>query len=163
VRYTLRHKIETGVDSFWKLFFDLEAYRSLLEGICTYDLLEERTDSDGIVHRRVAYGFNVKLPDVVKKVVGDGSYVEIGRYDPQAKTYSAQQVPKVGADKFISSFDMYAEPLGEQCCERVSVIDNTVKVFAVGSMLEGMLEKAVRTSQEKAVEQINRWIRETGW
>ena len=133
MRYTLRHDIETDVDSYWRLFFDPVAFRSVVKDVYTYEVLEERADSSGILHRRVEFTFNVKLPDLLKKLFGDGSYVEIGRYDPKAKTYSAQQVPKKGADKFLSTVDIHLEPLGDKRCEQITVVDNIVKVFAIRS------------------------------
>jgi hypothetical protein len=125
-------------------------------------VLEETTAADGLMHRRVQYKFNLGLPAMAKKILGDGSYTEIGQYDPVSMIYRAQTVPMVGADKFQSSFQLHAEAQGDHRCERVFVAETQVKVFGIGPLIEGLIEKSMRDGQTQGVERVNRWLRERG-
>jgi hypothetical protein len=164
--YTVHHTIDADVDSFWQLFFDQDLARAMLRDFgnaATFEVVEDRVDSEGTRHRRIECTSNVELPDFVKKLVGDGSYTESGRYDSALKRYTAQCVPKLGADKFQTHFEITAEPVGDGTrCQRQLVVENTVKVFAIGSMLERLLERTQREAHAKAAEFINGWIRSRG-
>jgi hypothetical protein len=167
VRYTIKQTIETDIDTFWnKLFFDAEFNRSMFVdhlGFTLYKVLEERTDPDGTRHRRVECTPKVELPGPARKVFGDGfSYVEVGRFDPGTRRYTVQVLPKVAADKIKTSSEIWVEALGEKRCERVVSIDNSVKVFGIGTLLEGYVEQQTRDLYAKSAEFTNRWIREKG-
>ena len=62
----------------------------------------------------------LKLADLVtsggeaKKVIGDASsYVEEGRFDPQAKKWHFNVIPAMGADKIKTSGQFWVEPRGD--------------------------------------------------
>jgi len=166
VGYTVRHTIETDVDGFWKLFMDQDVSRAMMKdfgGGGSYDIVDERVDEHGAQLYRIEYAFNVPLPGFIKKLVGDGSYTEHGRYDPALKKYSARCVPKVNGDKMTTTFEITAVPLGSgERCERVIAVENTVKVFGVGGLIETFLERVQREAHGKAAEFTNRWIRSNG-
>ena len=164
--YSVTHVIETDVDGFWKLFFDVELARAMLKAfgnVGSFEILEETTDAQGRKHRRIECRSNVELPGFITKLVGDGSYTEIGCYDPSIKRYSAQCVPKRGADKFSTSFQIEPRPIdGGARCERHITTENKIKVFGVGGMLEGLLERAQRDAHTQSANFINEWIRTRG-
>jgi len=164
--YTVHHTIEADVDGFWQLFFDLDLARAMLRefgNAASFEVVEERVDEAGVRHRRIECTSNIEMPDFVKKLVGDGSYTEIGRYDAKLKKYTAQCVPKLGADKFQTQFEITARPMGDgKRCERQLVVENTVKVFGIGGMLEKLLERTQREAHAKAADFINGWIRSHG-
>jgi hypothetical protein len=161
--YTVRHTIDTDVDSFWKLFFDPELARALLKSIgnaATFEVSGERVDDQGMHHRRIDCTSNTELPDFVKKFVGDGSYTELGRFDPTLKKYNAQCIPKLGADKFQTTFEISTSPLDNGArCERLTTVENKVKVFGIGGMIESLLERTQREADQKSADFINEWIR----
>jgi len=167
VRYTIKHTIETDVDSFWsRLFFDTEFNRALFQdflGFTTYRVLEEHTDPDGAIQRRVECAPKVELPAPVRKIFGDGvGYVEVGRYDPKLKKYFVEVVPKVGGDKVKTTTEIWTEALGDKRCERVVTVDSTVKVFGLGTFIEGFIEQQTRDLYARAADFTNRWIRDKG-
>jgi hypothetical protein len=166
VRYTIKHTVETDVDSFWKLFFDTEFNRVLFQdflGFTTYRVLEERTDPDGVIERRVESTPKVELPAAARKIFGDSvGYIEVGRYDPKLRKYFVQVLPKMAGDKVKSSTEIWAEPLGDKRCERIVAVDNTVKVFGLGTLLEGFIEQQTRDLYARAADFTNRWIRDKG-
>jgi hypothetical protein len=167
VRYTIKHTIDTDADTYMtKLLFDAELNRRMfLEhlGFTTYRVLEERTDPDGVIHRKVEATPKIELPAPARKIFGDNlGYTEIGRYDPKAKRYYVQVAPKMGGDKVKTTTEIWAEPLDGKRCERIVSVDNSVKVFGLGTLIEGFVEQQTRDNYAKAAEFTNRYIREKG-
>lgn len=167
MRYTIRHTFDTDVDTFWnKIFFDPEYNSELFERylkFTVYRVLELDRQPDGSVHRRVECAPPVEIPAVAKKIIGDStSYVEDGRFDPKTKRFSLEVFPKVGADKIKSRVVMYAEPRGDKKLERVVEVDNEVKVFGVGKILEAFIEKETRASYDQSAAFTQQWIRDKG-
>jgi hypothetical protein len=165
VRYTIKHTIETDLDTFWsKVFFDAEFNRALFQdhlGFSNYRVLEERIDPDGVVHRKVASTPKVELPAAARKIFGDNlGYTEIGRYDPSVRRYYVQGIPNIGAEKVKTHSEIWAEPVGDKRIERIVNVDNTVKVFGLGTLLEGFIEQQTRDLYARGAEFTNRWIRE---
>jgi Protein of unknown function (DUF2505) len=167
VRYTIKHIIETDVDGFWdKLFFDDAFNRALFVdflGFTTYETLEQRTDPDGTVHRRIDCTPKVDLPGPARKLFGDSvGFVEVGRYEPKQRRYFVEAVPRMGADRVKTTSEIWVEPAGDKRCERVVTVDNTVKVFGVGTLIEGYIQQQTRDLYQYAADFANRWLREKG-
>lgn len=164
--YSVRHTIETDVDSFWKLFLDMSVARAMLEDLGNpgnVEVVEERVDEGGAMHWLVEYTANVELPGFIKKLVGDGSYSEIGCFDTVRKTYSARCVPKVNAERFSTTFEISAQSVGDGTrCERVIAVENTVKVFGLGTVVESYLERVQRDAHTRSADFLNRWVRSNG-
>jgi hypothetical protein len=163
--YTVRHTIETDVDSFWKLFLDQNVALAMWQDLGSpgsYEVVEEQVSDVG-TRWRIDYTAQVELPSFAKKFVGDGSYSEFGDYDSVRKQYSARCVPKQNADKFGTTFEISTRPLGDGTrCERVTVVENTVKVYGVGGLIEKFLERTQRDAHNRAADFLNRWIRTHG-
>ena len=167
MRYTIKHTIETDLETFWsKLFFDAEFNRAMfVEGLqfTTYEVLEDAHDPDGTVRKRVECSPKIELPAAARKIFGNSvGYTEIGRYDPKLKKYFADVVPKVAADKVKTTSETWAEARGDKRCERIVQVDTTVKVFGLGTLLEGFIEQQTREQYAKSAEFTNRWIRDKG-
>lgn len=161
--YTVRHIVNTNVDTFWQLHFDQELARTMIREFGDagdFEVVEDWVDDHGIRHRRVEVWSKVEMPAFVKKLIGDGSYTEIGRWDAQNKRYSAECIPKVNAEKFRTSYAIIAHPgASHQHCEREIITENTVNIRGIRGMIEGMLEKAQRESHARSAQFINDWIR----
>jgi hypothetical protein len=167
VRYTIKHTIDTDVDSFWsRLFFDEEFNSSLFRGFLEfsrYEVLEQRTAADGSVHRRVDCTPKVELPAAVSKLLGSNvGYVEVGRFDPKQRKYFVEAVPHTAAERIKMTSELWVEPAGDKRCERIVNVDNTVKVFGVGGFIESYVEQQTRELYKFAAEFANRWIAEKG-
>lgn len=167
MRYTIKHTIETDVDTFWNtLFFDAEFNRALfVEGLhfTHYQVLEETREPSGVVRKRVEATPKIELPAPARKIFGDtAGYTEVGRYDPAAKKYFVEVIPKVAADKIKTTTEIWAEARGDKRCERLVLVENNVKVFGLGGLLEGFIEQQTRDTYAKAAEFTNRWIRDKG-
>lgn len=160
--YTVRHTIDTDVDSFWKLTFDQALARVLLQKLGNqgeFSVLEERVEGS-VTHRRIEWRANSELPEFAKKLVGDGTYTEVGTYDAAKQRYIAECIPKRGGEKFLTRYEITAEPVdGGARCTRVITTENTIKVFGIGSMIAKVLEHAQRESHEQSAKFLNEWIR----
>lgn len=162
MRYTIRHSYEIDPDGFWAMFFD-EAYNQALFarhlGFHVYRVLELDRREDGTIMRRTECAPPVEVPAVVRKVIGDStSYVEEGRFDPKARTFTVDVKPKVGADRIKTRVVIRVEPRGEKRVERIAEIDNTVSVFGVGKVVEAFIEKQTRATYEASDAFTKRWI-----
>ncbi|HKU40046.1 MAG TPA: DUF2505 domain-containing protein [Polyangiales bacterium] len=166
MRYTIKHIIETDVDSYWKLFFDAEFNRAMfVDGLAftVYNVLEDVREPNGAVKKRVECAPKIELPAPARKIFGDSTtYTEIGRFDPAQRKYFAEVVPKVAADKIKTSSETWMEPRGDKRCERLVQVDTTVKIFGLGGLLEGFIEQQTRDQYTKAADFTNRWIRDKG-
>src|SRR5205085_8470226 len=102
-----------------------------------------------------------ELPEIAKKWVGDGTYTEISRFDAVTKKYTADCVPHVNREKFLTKIEMVAEPLdGGARCSRVIVTENIIKVFGLGTMIGKLAEHAQRGSHDESAKVLNAWIKE---
>ena len=164
MRYTIRHTFDTDADTFWKVFFDAEYNRALFVDhlkFKSYRVLELDRRDDGSVVRRVECAPPMEVPAVARKIFGDAtSYVEEGRYDPKSARFSVSVVPKVGADRVHTRVEMRVEPRGERRIERIADIDNTVKVFAIGKVIEAFIEGETRKSYDASAEFTRKWFAE---
>ena len=68
----------------------------------------------------------------------------------------------MGAEKIKTTVEIWAGPLDGKRCERIVSVDNTVKVFGLGTLIEGFVEQQTRDNYAKAAEFTNRYIREKG-
>ena len=169
MRYTIKHTIETDVDTYWnKVFFDAEFNRELFVDFLhftTYEVLEDVREPNGVVRKRVECAPKIELPGPARKILGDSAgFTEIGRFDPSQRKYFVDVLPKVAkaADKIKTTSEIWAEPRGDKRCERLVQVDTTVKVFGLGTLLEGFIEQQTRDTYAKAAEFTNRWIRDKG-
>lgn len=167
MRYRISHLTNTDIDTFWdKLFFD-EAYNEALYSghlrFSTYNVQKLEKQADGTVVKRVEAAPPIELPGTIKKVLGDfSSYIEDGVYNPKTRRYVVNVTPSTAADKVKTRVEVWCEPKGDKQCERIAEIDNEVKIFGVGKVVEKFIEQQMRDTYDKAAEFTNRWIAEKG-
>jgi hypothetical protein len=167
VRYTIRHTFNTDEATFWdKIFFDPAYNETLFQQhlrFNSYRVLELTKNPDGSVHRKVECAPPVEIPAAAKKVIGDStSYVEDGRFDPKSRRFTVEVIPRMGGDKIKTRVTMWVEPRGDKKIERVVEVDNEVKVFGVGKILEAFIEKQTRQSYDASADFTNQWIAKQG-
>jgi hypothetical protein len=167
VKYTIKHTFNIAAEDFWKkLHFEPEYNRALFEkhlGFTVYKVLSSEEKPDGTILRKTECAPKIELPGPAKKIFGDNtSYVEDGTFDPKTQRFTVNVIPKVGADKIKTRVVMWVEKKGDKQCERVVEVDNEVKVFGLGGMLESFIEKQTRANYDAAATFTNRWIQEKG-
>lgn len=168
MRYTIRHTFNTDEATFWdKIFFDPEYNDALFVQYLKfnpYRVLELQKNPDGSIRRRIECAPPVEMPALAKKFFGEtASYVEDGKFDPKTRRFTVEVIPKVGADRIKSRAAMWVEPRGDKKVERFVELDNEVKVFGVGRLLEGFLEQQTREFYDEASAFTNDWIAKKGF
>lgn len=162
--YTIRHTIETDVAGFWRLYFDEEYNRNLFDAEMQFvgmRVVEARTDADGVFHRSVEYSPRLELPAIVRSLIGDGVFTEVGRYEPRAGRYLAEWLPQRGASKLKTQLELRAEALHGKRCTRVMTIANSVRIPVLGPTIERLNEQNQRALLERAADFMNAWIKDT--
>lgn len=167
MRYTIRHTFNTDIDTFWdKIFFDPEYNDALFKqhlGFTEYEVLELDRKEDGSVTRRVRAVPKAEVPKAVKKVIGDSvGYTEVGRFDPRTRRFHVEVIPNAAADKIKTKLSMWVEPRGDKHVERFVEVENEVKIFGVGKVVEGVIEKQTRDNYGRAADFTNQWIKDKG-
>lgn len=163
MRHEMRHIIETDAATFWQITLDpsfTRAVASFLGGAC--EVLEEKLDDSGVLHRRIEHRPKLELPAVAKKMFGDGVFTELAEYHRESGNYVSTLTPNVGAEKFIVRSALRVEPISERSCERVLSVENTVRLLAIGKTIESFLAQPQRDAQDRVVQFANDWIRERG-
>jgi hypothetical protein len=162
-KLTLTHEINCDVDNFWKVFFDKDFNHALYSkglGFPKYELLELRDEENQIV-RRISATPKMDVPGPVAKALGSSfSYVEEGTFDKKAKTFKWKSIPSSLKDKMRNEGTIRAEAAGEGRCTRVSDFDYEVKLFGIGGLMEGALEKNLRALLKRGAEFTNEWLKE---
>ncbi|MFW6050448.1 MAG: DUF2505 domain-containing protein [Myxococcota bacterium] len=165
--FEIRHTFPITEEQFWNdTFFNEEFNRELYLGklgFDQYEVLEQGEEAGGVRARKVRTTLKIDAPGPVRKLVGDSvSYVETGKYDPATRRYRFRIEPSKLADKLQISGEMWCEPRGDKRVERILKVEATAKIFGVGKLVEGTVEKNTRDSYDKAADFTNQWIAERG-
>ena len=99
MRYTIKHTIETDADTYMsKVLFDAELNRRMfLEclGFSVYRVLEERTEADGVIHRKQTQK-SLTFPELKVFVAGNTAvarHIYLGESELDGK----QSTTRIGA------------------------------------------------------------------
>jgi hypothetical protein len=158
-RFNMTQDIHTDVDSHWRLFLDDDyEKRQCLEGFgfTSWELLERR-ESEGEIFRRIRAVPKLELPAAVSKILGARfAYTEDSRFDKKTKVWRSHMTPSTLGDRLSSESIVRCEPAGEGRCRRLCDLSVEAKIFGVGGLVEGALEKSIRDGWEKSVVYMNR-------
>lgn len=160
-KITLKHEINCSVDRFWEIFLDKSFNESLFRDHLQfphYEILRQE-ETEGRVTRIIKGQPNTNMPKAVMKVVGDGfGYEEDGHLDRASQTWHFKMKTSVMPDKLRTEGQVTCEPIGDDRCRRVAVIEMEAKVFGVGKMIEQSTEKEMREGWDKSARFMNDWI-----
>lgn len=163
---TLRHTIETDLDTYWgKVFFDEEYNRRLNRdalGFRQFEVVENGEKPDGTRIRRTKVLPKNEPPAVVKKLIGDAPSLEEGSYDPKTRRYTFKITPHAMPEKIHISGSVRAEKKGERQIERIVEVDIKVSIFGVGGVMESFIEKTFKESYDQGAIFTNKFIAEKG-
>lgn len=165
MRYRISHMIETDEATFWDIFFDDAFNEAMFRDLRfnLYRVLSFDRREDGTITKKVEAAPPVELPAAAKKVIGNvTSYIEEGRFDPKAKRYTVNVAPSAAGDKVQTHVEIWVEARGDKRVERFVDVDNTVRIFGVGKVVEKFVEQQTRKSYDGAAAFTNKWIREKG-
>ncbi len=163
--FEIRDEFPIDAERFWKeVFFDEGFNHGLYVeqlGFPLWRLEEQRTDPDGTIHRVVRIEPKAEAPAALRKLVGDSiQYVERGSWSPSEGRYRFTIEPNKLSEKFETSGEIWTEPAGEGRIVRIARQRIAVKVFGVGKVIEGFLERETRRSFEVDARFTKQWIDE---
>ncbi len=163
--FEIRDEFPIDAERFWKeVFFDDDFNQGLYVerlGFPLWRIEERHTDPDGTLRRVVRIEPKAEAPAALRKLVGDSiQYVERGTWSPSDGRYRFTIEPSKLADKFETRGEIWAEPAGEGRIVRVARQRIAVKVFGVGKVIEGFLERETRRSFQIGADFTKQWIAE---
>lgn len=144
--FTMNHEIDGSVDTFWKMFFDTALSEQLFKdlGFPKWIVLNEK-ETETEIHRTVEGVPKMEVPAVVAKSFGPGfGYLEDGVYDKKTRVYRFKMKMNSLTDKLRLEGNVRAEPNGDSKCRRIVEITAEAKIFGIGGIIEGVLEKGFR-------------------
>ena len=167
MKFTVRNTFNTSVDNYWnELFFEPEYNERLYkEGLNFkgFEMIELTGEKGGPRKRVMLTEPAADAPKVVRKLIGDSlTYTETGTWSPETRIWTYNIVTSKLTDKVKIGGILWAEPKGDNQCERVAEIEISVKVFGVGGAVEKFIEKTTRDSYVKASKFTNDFIAEKG-
>lgn len=161
--FTMTHEIDCDADRFWQIFLDRDFTSRLYKEELGFPAwqLESEKDSDREILRTVRATPKMDVPGPVAKLLGSGfSYVEEGRFDKATKTYRWNIKPSTLENKLRNEGTVRCEPLGPSKCRRIVEVVLDAKVFGVGGIIEGAVEKGLREGWEMSAKATNRWVKD---
>lgn len=167
MRFTVRHPYVMSPDVFWaRMFFNdafnAELYEKAL-GFEKYEVIERIEPGDGRLIRTARVVPRLDMPGPVRRLLGERVwYYEKGRFDPVAGRWDTLlEIPRL-ADKLDIRTGMQLVPRAGGESDRVLDVAIQTRIFGVGKLLEGFLERVMRDSYRKAADFTNTWWQEHG-
>lgn len=157
----LAHDINCSVATFWKVYFDPAFNEALLRDIMKVDdyKILASEDNDREIRRTITGKPRVTLPAPIKKMIGDGfSFTEEGRFDKATQLWHFKIRISTFGDKARNEGTMRLEPIGDNKVRRVADAVVEAKIFGVGGMIEGGMEKQMQEGWAAGAEFMNRWL-----
>ncbi len=138
----------------WEVF-ESEAYRRRLdaEAQIQQQILEERTEPDGILFRRIRTEPDRELPKVVAKLLGAPKlcYLQENRFDPEQSKMRWQVTLEAMPDRVDVSGTTTCTALPDGRCRRVVDGELEVRVRLVGGQIERAVVAEFERSMQRAV------------
>jgi hypothetical protein len=142
-------------DAFAAREYELKAYKEL-----------EKQVSDNLMHRRVRIitgtGLSYIPLGLAHKIIGDNEiiYEEIqdiylDRYEMHWKNKWIE--PSSFKDKIRVSGALRLIPIDEGRCKRIREMNIDIRIFGVGSILEGMVAEQAKKTSEKFCQVVAKW------
>ena len=160
----IQHEFDCDEDTLWQVcMLDDDYSRQLYIETLRFPvwrIVEQRITDEKLVRRVEIQPVIDNVPSAIRSILGERfAYVEEGALDRKAKLYKFRIIPNVLPEKTIITGDMYTEPLGDQRVRRVIRTDVTVRLFAVGRLIEQKTIDDTRASHEKIAAFTRRYLR----
>ena len=165
-RLHMEHTFDCSEKAFWDTFLDdaynkamfIESMKFPRWEVTRFDL------SDAELYRVVEVEPYIgQLPGPIIKVLGNKiRYREEGRLDRATNSYKLSVVPGKFADKISVTAEQRTEPLGEDRCKRIFTAEVSVKIFAVGGMIEKQLVSDLRKSYDEGARFTQQYMNDLG-
>lgn len=158
MRITIRQTLQCDAKSYWKLFFSqpfLDAYWAELGW--TDGQVDQSGKPPKATTRSSSWVAPVDAPGPVKKIFGSTQKVsDSGTYDPAGGTFTYAVTPGTMPDKVKISGVVTVTDNGDGTCSRANDVEVSVKIFGIGRLVEGTIEKETRSGDAALERVINR-------
>jgi len=162
----LEHVHNCCVETFWKLFFDVEYQTALFRDGLRFPSFEQLSlqETDTQIRRVIRVKPRVVgVPAPVQKLIGDGvSYEEHGVFDRTSRVFKYEIRTSRLPDKVKTSGVMYALPAGEGKSKRVFEMSVVAKVFGVGGLIEKQIVQDTTRDYATGAQFTNKYLAAKG-
>lgn len=168
--FTARHEIDCSIQDYWdKCVFDNGFNQKLYVERLHFHSFVPSESIDTPEKRTKKCTMEPPLsgvPGPAKKLVGDAlKYSEDGFLDKKTMRYRSTITPSTFADKTKVDAELWCEPSPSgdpKKCVRFARVRVEVKVFVVGSMVEEMIMRDLRTSYDAEAAFVGEWVKAKG-
>jgi Protein of unknown function (DUF2505) len=162
----MEHTFDCSEKAFWDTFLDDAYNKAMFVDSMKFPRWEvTRFDlSDSELVRTVEVEPYVgQLPGPIVKVLGNRiRYREEGRLDRAKGSYKLSVVPGKFADKIVVTAEQRTEALGPDRCKRIFTAEVSVKIFAIGGMIEKQVVADLRKSYDEGARFTQQYMKERG-
>jgi hypothetical protein len=161
--FTLRHEFDATPERYWTMFLDAGFQREMLTqglGFPMPEVEDPRPSGDKLL-RNMKVTPKVDLPGPVARVLGSKlGYVEHGEYEPATHTWRWRLEFNVMPDKLKTSGVVRTHMEGSKLI-RVAEMEVEAKVFGIGGLIEGTMDKSLHEGWEKGAAFIRSYLART--
>ena len=154
----IQQLIDCSAQEFWKRIFRSEDFnRYLYDGLgFEYELQEWDPDAG---YRRAKVSPGHQMPKALARVLGERfSYVEEGRFDPDAERYEFRVIPSSMPERIRADGVVVVEPVSEHQCERKVKVEFRADVIGIGRLVEAYLVASTREQYAKNAALANEYL-----
>lgn len=162
MKFRIEHRF-TGVDvdRFVEIYYSEAFNQSVapISGMKERRLVEESTDGDGKIHRRVRLVPAVPIPAAFEKLIAGRAvtYDEVSVYDPKTKTARYRIDHKAGDRLRAEGTNTFVQD-GPGAVKRIIDGEVEVRVFGVGALVERFIENEVKKGYDAIASFLQGWI-----
>lgn len=162
--FVARHLIHCDEKTFWKLFFSREVNARMYAEVLkfpAFSIVEEHDDEVSLVRKAVGRPRVQALPEAVQKMLGSSfQYVEESTFEKAARRWRWKMTPSNMPDRLRNEGVLWIEPAGQGRITRVADVKIEAKIFGIGKILEGLVEKEIRSGWDESAAFLNKWLAE---
>lgn len=151
-RVRIEHDFECSEKAFWETFLITEYNQEMFcerMRFPRWELLTFELEEDKMRRVVEVEPYVTELPGPIKKVIGESiRYREEGTLDRKSGSYSFRILPSKLADKILVSGKQFTQSLGDNRCRRIFEAEVSVKIFAIGSLIEKQVISDMRKSYD---------------
>ncbi|AYQ33311.1 SRPBCC family protein [Runella sp. SP2] len=154
-KFTTTHEINCTPDRFWTIFFDKPTIENLyLNSLGVIDIqVVNQSELSTRFFQKLGVKPKMNFPDPLAKLIGEEyRYTEEGTLDKTSNLFTWKWTPSTLVDKLKIEGVLRVQPIGDSKVRLISDVTVEIKVFGVGSLMDSVFEKQIRTDNEaKAV------------
>lgn len=157
-RILIDHIYHCPVETFWDKLWDFDTRKEREKkgcGALSFTVSESRWEGD-TYHQVAAMEEVVDAPAAVRKIFGETQTIEeTVRWEKGSDTVQIHYRPSLMSDKVSMQGTLTCTPAHGGHCRVVMDVEITAKIFVVGSIVEGIISKALPKRQAKDVAYFN--------